>query len=137
MKRTLLPVFLAGLWINLCEFLRNEILFKSYWVDHFTGMGLEFPSEPLNGILWVVWGFVFAGFIRIIGQRFCAPHAFILAWTAGFLLMWIAAWNLSVLPLELLPIAVPFSMAEVLGAVLIAGRTGSCKQKDLRSSGGH
>lgn len=32
-------------------------------------------------------------------------------------MMWIVLWNLSVLPLGLLPVAAPFSMAEVFGAV--------------------
>ena len=38
----------------------------------------------------------------------------------GFALMWIVVGNLNVLPIVLLPIAVPWSLAEVALAVLIA-----------------
>ena len=119
LKKAFLPVLLAGVWVNACEFIRNELLFKHYWVDHFAGMGLTFPSQPVNGAVGVVWGFSMAAFVWAISRRFCLRDTFLLSWFACFLMMWMVAWNLSVLPVALLWIAVPFSMAEVLGASVI------------------
>lgn len=119
LKKALPPVLLAGVWVNVCEFVRNELLFKNYWVDHFAGMGLVFPSQPVNSAVWVVWGFAMAAFVWAVSRRFCLRDTFLLSWFAGFLLMWMVAWNLSVLPVAILWIAVPFSMVEVLGASLI------------------
>jgi hypothetical protein len=46
----------------------------------------------------------------------------VLCWTLGFLLMWIVIGNLNVLPVGLLPIAVPWSLAEVILAAVLAQR---------------
>ncbi len=119
LKKALLPVILAGVWVNICEFVRNELLFKHYWVDHFAGMGLVFPSDPVNGAVLVGWGFSMAAFVWALSRRFCLRDTFLLSWFAGFLMMWMVAWNLSVLPSGLLWIAVPFSMVEVAGASFI------------------
>jgi hypothetical protein len=34
-KTTILPVLAIFVWISLTLFLRNEILLKDYWVEHF------------------------------------------------------------------------------------------------------
>ena len=46
----------------------------------------------------------------------------IITWSMGFVLMWLVIGNMGVLPLSILPIAVPWSMVEVLGAVFIVKR---------------
>lgn len=122
LKKAFLPVLLAGVWVNTCEFLRNEMLFKHYWVDHFAGLGLAFPSGQVNGLVWVLWGFSLAAFVWALSRRFCFRDTFLLSWFAVFLMMWMVTWNLSVLPVTLLWIAVPFSMVEVLGASIIVGK---------------
>jgi hypothetical protein len=43
----------------------------------------------------------------------------ILAWLMAFLMMWLVTWNLEVLPVGILRVAVPFSLLEVLIASLI------------------
>jgi hypothetical protein len=43
-----------------------------------------------------------------------------LSWTFGFALMWIVVGNLNVLPISLLPVAAPWSLAEVTIAVILA-----------------
>lgn len=70
MKKTVLPVFLATLWISLSEFLRNEIIFKSYWTEHYESLQLKFPSEPINGAMWGVWSLCFAIGIFILSKKF-------------------------------------------------------------------
>ena len=55
-----------------------------------------------------------------ISRKFSFVGAIVLSWTMGFMLMWIVTGNLGVLPMELLPIAVPWSIVEVVIAVLVA-----------------
>lgn len=119
LKTTVLPVLLATLWISLSEFVRNEFLVKSDWTAHYAQLGLVFPAAPLNGAVWGLWSLLFAIAIFIIAGKFSLLHAGLLAWFAGFVLMWVVLWNLSVLPLGILPAALPLSLLEAFGAVWI------------------
>lgn len=119
MKRTILSVLLAGIWITVSEFLRNELLFKSHWIDHYQSLGLEFETRPINGMLWMIWGFIMAYLIFKLLESFSFFMAMVLSWLAAFVMMWITIYNLQVLPLKLLVFAVPLSMAEVIVAGVI------------------
>ena len=119
MKRVVLATLASGVWINVSEFLRNEILFKGQWVAKYETLGLEFPSAPVNGALWGLWGFIFAGCIVALHHRSTFARTTALSWTLGFVLMWIVVGNLNVLPVGLLWVAVPWSLAEVALAVVI------------------
>jgi hypothetical protein len=114
-----LAVALAGVWVNLCEFVRNQILFLPQWQAHYRDMGLVFPSQPVNAVLWVVWSFLLAGMAFAISRRFGLWQTTFLTWVMAFIMMWVVIWNLSVMPPGILPIAVPFSFLEVFGAVFI------------------
>lgn len=109
----------AGVWITLSEFVRNELLFKSFWVEHYTSLGMTFPSEPLNGVVWMLWSFVFAGIIYALSRSFSLPRTFGLAWVSGFVLMWLVIGNMNVLPFGLLWYAVPLSVLEAFLATWI------------------
>jgi hypothetical protein len=39
LKNTIIPILLATVWISISEFVRNEFLLKSYWIDHYESMG--------------------------------------------------------------------------------------------------
>jgi len=39
MKKFLLATLAAGVWVNACEFLRNEVVFKNTWTEHFAEWG--------------------------------------------------------------------------------------------------
>ena len=123
--RSLSAWFLAGLWINGSEFLRNEVILKTRWVAHFHSLGLTFPSAPRNGLVWVLWGFLFAAAVLVISRRFNGWETTLLAWLVGFVLMWVVTWNLSVLPPGLLLVAIPLSLIETGGAAFICRRLGS------------
>ena len=110
---------ISGLWITLLEFGRNEILFKSYWVNHYQALGLKFETTPINGVLWIVWSFVFAYIIYEMQTKFSVIKMFWLSWLTAFVMMWITLFNLQVLPVTLLCFAVPMSMLEVSGAIFI------------------
>ena len=119
MKKAILPIALAGIWITASEFVRNEFLFKRYWVDHFDSLGMRFATLPLNGILWIIWSFLLAYVTFRLLQKFSFRDALCLAWLAAFVMMWITIYNLQVLPLRLLLAAVPLSLAEVAIAGVI------------------
>lgn len=112
MTRTIVAVLLTGIWINASEFLRNEILLKNYWVEHFRSLGMTFPSAPINGMIWVVWGFLFAIAIYLISRKFSLIQTALLSWFMAFVLMWLVAWNLGVLPTAILVSAIPLSLLE-------------------------
>lgn len=118
--RPIWAILTTGLWLNTSLFLRNEILFKHLWVEHYRSLGLEFPSTALNGLVWLTWGFLFSGCIVVIQRRFGFWGAVLLSWTMGFVLMEIPVANLGVMPFALLPVAIPWSLAEVAVAVVIA-----------------
>jgi hypothetical protein len=122
MKRTVLPILLATIWISVSEFVRNEFLLKDHWTEHYASMGLEFPSEPLNGAIWGVWSLCYAIAIFVISKKFTLGQTTLLAWFIGFVLMWLVVGNLSVLPLDILPFAVPLSLLEAFIAALIISK---------------
>lgn len=123
LKKVVLPIFLASIWISLSEFVRNEVLLKHYWTNHYESLGLVFPSEPINGAIWGIWSFLFAIAIYLISTKFSLLKTTLLSWFVGFILMWLVAGNLGVLPLAILYVAIPLSLMEVFLATIIIIRT--------------
>lgn len=119
LRKTVLPILLATIWISISEFFRNEILLKSYWTTHYEALGTVFPSEPVNGAIWGLWSLLFAIAIFVILKRFSLLQTTLLSWFVGFVLMWVAIGNLGVLPAGLLWFAVPLSLLETFVAALI------------------
>jgi hypothetical protein len=124
MKKKILSVITAGIWITVSEFLRNELLFKNFWIDHFKSIGINFKTLPVNGVLWTIWSFILAYIIFKLLQRFSIKETISLAWMFAFVMMWIVTYNLQVLPLKLLAFALPLSIIEVSIAVFIIKKTG-------------
>lgn len=118
-KNTLLAIILSTVWISLSEFVRNEFLLKSYWTEHYQGLGLVFPSELINGAVWGLWSLLFAAAIYVISRKFSLLETTLLAWLVGFVLMWVVIWNLDVLPVRMLIFAVPLSLLEAFLAAWI------------------
>lgn len=118
-KTKVLPTLLAGLWINLSEFLRNEFLLKAEWTEHYQSLGLEFPSQALNGIIWGLWAFIFATALGELYRSWGFSKTLVWGWVMGFVLMWLVCFNLLVLPLKILYAAIPLSVLEVALAVYI------------------
>ena len=100
-SRGFTAILLTAIWINASEFFRNEVLLKHFWMSHYQSLGLTFPSEPLNGIVWIIWGFAFSGVIYVISRRFSLLHTTLVSWFVAFVLMWIVTWNLGALPIPL------------------------------------
>lgn len=119
LKKTVLPVLVATIWIGISEFVRNESLLKSYWTDHYAKLGLVFPSGPINGAVWGLWSLFFALAIYTISKKFTLIQTASLSWFVGFVFMWVVIGNLGVLPYGLLVFAIPLSMLESLIAATI------------------
>lgn len=128
LRKTALPIILATAWIGFSEFLRNELLFKSYWVEYYRAMGLTFPSEMINNAMWGVWSLCLAIAIYVISRKFGLLMTTLLSWWVGFVLMWLVIGNMGVLPFKLLYFAVPWSLLEAFVASWIIIAT-SGKQK--------
>lgn len=111
-RKTVLPVLLATLWISVSEFVRNQFLLQTYWAEHYQKMGQVFPTEPVNGMVWGLWSLVFALVIYLIAGKFSLMQTTVLAWVIGFVMMWLVIGNLGVLPWGILPVAIPLSALE-------------------------
>jgi hypothetical protein len=118
-KKFILPVLLSAIWISISEFLRNQFLLKTYWVEHYNNLGLVFPQEPVNGAFWGIWSMCFAVVIFIMINKFTLIQTTLLAWFMGFVMMWLVIWNLSVLPVQILIYAIPLSIFETFVAAWI------------------
>jgi hypothetical protein len=119
MKKTVLPILLATVWISISEFVRNEFIVKSYWTGHYEKLGHIFPAEPVNGAVWGLWSLLFAIAIFIISKKFTLIQTALLSWFVGFVLMWVVIGNMGVLPTGILFLAVPLSLIEAFVASLI------------------
>jgi hypothetical protein len=117
--KSVLAILSATIWISLSEFIRNQFLLKSYWIDHYKSLGLVFPEKPVNGAMWGVWSLVYAIVIFFLAKKFPLFPTVILAWLIGFVMMWIVIGNLGVLPYRLLVYAVPLSILEAFVASVI------------------
>ncbi|MFN8259170.1 MAG: hypothetical protein U0W24_26000 [Bacteroidales bacterium] len=122
MKKTILPVLLATIWISASEFVRNEFILKTYWTAHYEKLGMVFPSAPVNGAIWGIWSLCFAVTIFILNKKYSLLQTFVFSWFIGFILMWLVIGNLNVLPFGILPLAVPLSLLEAFLASYIINR---------------
>ena len=87
--RIVLQIVIAGGWISLSEFFRNEIMFKSFWIEHYKSLGLFFPSSMINNFGWLVWSVLFAISIYFISSKFDLFQTGFVAWTMVFILSWL------------------------------------------------
>ncbi|MFC1844799.1 hypothetical protein ACFLZ5_08425 [Thermodesulfobacteriota bacterium] len=122
MKKYLLAVLGSGVWINVSEFIRNELVIKKLWINGFNEMGLTFPSTPINGAVWGLWAFIFASILAWLTTRFSTLSSALIAWITGFVLLWLAMINMGVLPSGIIYWAVPWSFIEVYIAAQICSK---------------
>lgn len=122
LKRAVFSVLLATVWISISEFVRNSFLVHDAWLAHYQNLGLTFPEQPVNGAVWGIWSLVFAIIIYVLHQKFTFWQTGLLSWIIGFAMMWLVIGNLGVLPIAILPYAIPLSILEVLVAVFIINK---------------
>jgi hypothetical protein len=122
LKKTVLPIILTGIWINISEIVRWELVIKSHWVNHYQSMNLVFPTEPVNGIIWLIWGFLFAIIVFILSKKFNLLQTTLFSWFVVFVMLWVVLWNINILPRVILWIVVPLSLMEAFISALICKR---------------
>ena len=115
-------VLLVAIWINFSGSVRWMLFARPRFEALYKGMGLEYPHTPLINILWVLWGVLAAVLVVFLSKKFTSLHTMVLSWLVVFAMTWIVLWNSAVLPLDLLWIAVPWSLFEIFVAVLISNR---------------
>jgi len=122
LKFTIRPILLATLWISASEFARNEYLLKSHWIRHYADMGLVFPAEPINGVVWGLWSLLFAVAIFLLSRKFTILQTALFLWFTVFVMMWVVIGNLGVLPFSILGKAIPLSLLETFVATWLVAR---------------
>ncbi len=118
-KKTVLPVLMATIWISISEFVRNTFLLHNYWIEHYQSLRLTFPEQPINGAVWGIWSLCFAMAIFIFSKKFTLFQTTFLSWFVGFVFMWLVVGNLGVLPFGILLTAIPLSLLEAFLATFI------------------
>jgi len=118
-KKTVIPILLATMWISISEFVRNTFIFNSYWTEHYKDLGLTFPELPINGAVWGIWSLCYAIAIFIFSKKYTLLQTTFLSWFVGFVFMWLVIGNLGVLPFAILPYAIPLSFIESFIAAYI------------------
>ncbi len=118
-KKTVLPILIATIWISVSEFVRNSFLLHHFWTEHYETLGLTFPEQPINGAVWGIWSLCFAIAIYIFSKKYTLLQTAILSWFIGFVFMWLVVGNLGVLPFGILLFAIPLSLLEAFVATYI------------------
>lgn len=119
LKKTVLPILLATLWISISEFVRNTLLLRHFWIEHYQNLGLTFPELPVNGAIWGIWSLCLAIAIFVFSKKYTLIQTTLLSWFVGFIFMWLVIGNLGVLPFKTLLFAVPLSLLEAFLASFI------------------
>ena len=122
LRKVFLPILITGIWINISEAVRWIFLIKSYWIKHYQTMNLAFPNKPINGIMWIIWGFIFAAIIFILSKKYSLIQTTFLSWFIVFVMTWIVLWNAGMLPTGILVFVVPLSLFETYIGVLISNK---------------
>jgi hypothetical protein len=118
-KKTVLPILIATIWISISEFVRNSFLLHNFWTEHYKTLGLAFPEQPINGAVWGIWSLCFAIAIYIFSKKYSLVQTTFLSWFVGFVFMWLVVGNLGVLPFVILLYAIPLSLIEAFVATYI------------------
>jgi hypothetical protein len=119
--RVFLGGLLAGLVINIVEFIENGWILGREWDAAMKALGRTFPASAL--VVFVFWGFL-AGITAVwlyaaIRPRYGAgPRTALIAglgfWFAGYFLPFLGTMEEGILPMRLLLIGVVVGLAEVI-----------------------
>ena len=112
LKQIILPILVTGIWINISETVRWIFLIEPFWIEKYQGLGIPFPNETVNTMVWMVWGFFFATTIFLLSKKYSLVQTAVFSWVAAFVMMWMVVWNGVVLPTRILWINIPLSLLE-------------------------
>ena len=106
-KKTILPIILIGLWINISITIGWMLILEGYWIEKYQSMNLVFPTELINNITWMIWGFMLATIIFILSKKYSQLQTTLISWFAAFAMLWVIVWNIGVLPTGMLLFNIP------------------------------
>ncbi len=118
--KTIWQILLVSIWINIFETLRWMLFAKPEIDMHFKAANLVLPNEPINNLLWLIWGIIIAVMIFIVSKKFKVLQTTFIVWITVYVMHWIALWNMAVLPINILWLAVPLTFTNVLVGALIS-----------------
>ena len=121
-KKAIWQILLVSLWINIFETLRWMLFAKPSIDIHFKAANLVLPNEPVNNLLWIIWGIIIAVMIFIISKKFKILQTTFIVWITVYIMHWIALWNMAVLPINILWLAVPLTFINVFVGALICNK---------------
>ncbi len=107
LKKTILPILLTGIWVNVSITVGWMLILESYWIEKYQSMNLVFPTGLTNNIVWMIWGFMLATIIFILSKKFSPLQTTLISWFAAFAMMWVIVWNIGVLPTGMLLFNIP------------------------------
>ena len=118
--KTIWQIFLVSIWINIFETLRWMLFAKPEIDMHFKAANIVLPNEPINNFLWLIWGIIIAVMIFIVSKKFKVLQTTFIVWITVYVMNWIALWNMAVLPINILWLAVSLTFINVLVGALIS-----------------
>jgi len=121
-KKTILPIILIGLWINISITIGWMLILEGYWIEKYQSLNLVFPTGLINNITWMIWGFMLATIIFIISKKFSLWQTTFLAWFVAFIMMWVIVWNVGILPTGMLLFNIPNTLFITFIGALICKR---------------
>ena len=122
LKKTILPILLIGIWLNVAITIGWLFILEGYWIEKYNSLNLVFPTGLINNITWMIWGFMLATIVFILSKKFNKLQTTLLVWFVAFPMMWIIVWNVGVLPTEMLLFNVPFTLIVTYIGALICKR---------------
>ena len=106
-KKTILPILLTGIWINVSITIGWMLILERYWIEKYQSINIVFPTGLTNNIVWMIWGFMYGIAIFILSKKFSVLQTTLLGWFAAFAMMWVIVWNIGVLPTGMLLFNIP------------------------------
>ena len=113
LSRVLLGGVLAGILINVSEFLLHNVVLKAQFEEGMKALGRPFPEGSSVITIWILWGFA-AGIAAVwvyaaIRPRYgagagTAARAGIAVWFLTWVLSTVALQNMGVFPIAPLPL---------------------------------
>jgi hypothetical protein len=132
-SRIILGALLAGIVINVVEFILNGVVLAKDWATAMAALGIQ-PVTGIHLAFFFVWGFILWGFLigilaawlyAAIRPRYgagpkIALYAGSFVWTVGYLLTSVTPFFVNLYPRRILAIDLSVGMVEVLLATLVA-----------------
>ena len=122
LKKTILPILLIGIWLNVAITIGWLFILEGYWIEKYNSLNLVFPTGLINNITWMIWGFMLATVIFILLKKFTTLQATFLSWFVAFIMPWTMIWTIGVFPTGMLLFNIPNTLFVTYIGALICKR---------------